>query len=61
MAVDKKIYKNYISPIDQKLTQFDQSEPLSASQLAEIRKYQKIYDLRDHARLDSEERDPTSL
>lgn len=47
MALDKKIYKNYISPIDIRLTEFDRSEPLSASQRAEIEKYKRIYALRD--------------
>ena len=47
MALDKKIYKNYISPIDKRIDAFDRTEPLSASQRAEIEKYKRIYALRD--------------
>lgn len=48
MAQDKKVYKNYISPIDRLIEAFDRAEPLSASQQAEIEKYRRIYALRDH-------------
>jgi hypothetical protein len=47
MALDKKVYKNYISPIDQKIEQFDRSEPLSPSQQAEMEKYRHLDRLRD--------------
>lgn len=47
MALDKKVYKNYVSPIDQRIEEFDRSEPLSASQRAEIEKYKRIYALRE--------------
>ncbi len=47
MALDKKVYKNYISPIDIRLEEFNRSEPLSASQRAEILKYERIYALRE--------------
>lgn len=47
MALDKKVYKNYVSPIDKQIEAFDRSEPLSASQRAEIEKYKRIYALRE--------------
>ncbi len=37
----------YVSEIDKMLTTFDQTHPKSESQLAEIKKYEKIYKLRD--------------
>ncbi len=43
----KRILTHYISSIDQFLLKFDQSHPPSASQQAEIEKYQKINLLRD--------------
>jgi hypothetical protein len=38
----------YVSPIDQYLEEFDKTHPLTASQKAEIKKYRRIDDLRDH-------------
>ncbi len=38
----------YVSRIDKMLEEFDHTHPLSASQLAEIQKYERIYQLRDH-------------
>ncbi len=43
----KKLKKHFISAIDQHLRQFDQTHPKSASQQAEIAKYQRIYAQRD--------------
>ncbi len=43
----KKTLKNYVSPIDLKLKEFDSTQPKSPSQLAEIQKYQRIHQLRD--------------
>jgi len=45
----QKTDKNYVSEIDKQLAKFDQSQPKSASQGAEIKKYDRIYKLRDHA------------
>lgn len=39
--------RNFISQIDQFLTQFNKTNPPSASQLAEINKYRKLNRLRD--------------
>ncbi len=50
-----KIDKNYLSPIDQKLTQFDKTHAPSASQLAEIQKYQALNQTRDTAQQHEEE------
>ncbi len=58
MALDKKVYKNYISPIDKTIEQFDRAEPLSASQQAEIAKYKRIYKLRDIPTLGGPSEDP---
>lgn len=43
----QKTIKNYVSEIDQKLVEFDATHKKSASQLAEIAKYEKIHHLRD--------------
>ncbi|KTC99125.1 CBU_0585 family protein [Legionella erythra] len=40
--------KAYVSPIDKFLYQFDADHEKSASQLAEIRKYERINALRDN-------------
>lgn len=37
----------YVSDIDQCLTEFDKTHPLTESQQAEIKKYQRIAQLRD--------------
>ena len=39
----------YVSPIDRFQAEWDATHPKSASQLAEIKKYQRIYALRDKA------------
>ncbi len=41
------INKNYVSPIDIKIAEFDALNPKSPSQLAEIAKYKRISRLRD--------------
>lgn len=43
----KKIDKQYVSEIDKKLAEFDNTHPKSAAQQAEYDKYQKIYQFRD--------------
>ena len=44
----EKIRKNYVSPLDEFLNQFDQEHPkLSKSQQKEKEKYARIYRLRD--------------
>jgi hypothetical protein len=45
----KKVNKHFISEIDKKFNQFDAEHPKSAHQLAEIKKYQRIHELRDKA------------
>lgn len=45
--IDKKV-DGYISEIDQMLTKFDATHTPSASQLAEMRKYQRLNELRDN-------------
>ncbi len=39
----------YVSEIDKMLKTFNQTHPKSESQLAEIKKYERIYKLRDEA------------
>jgi hypothetical protein len=43
----QKTDKHYVSMIDIKLAEFDAINPKSASQQAEIKKYQRIHRLRD--------------
>ena len=43
----RSIDKHYISDIDKKLAEFDDTHHLSRAQLAEYNKYQRIYRLRD--------------
>ena len=43
----KKLDKQFVSDIDKKLEEFDKKHKKSPSQLAEINKYQRIYELRD--------------
>ncbi len=45
----KKIDKHYVSPIDQKLAEFNRTHRPSASQKAEIAKYQRVFSLRDQS------------
>lgn len=44
------IDKFYVSPYDQFMYEFDASHEKSASQQKEIKKHQRIADLRDHAK-----------
>lgn len=44
----RKIKRNYISDIDIFLQEFNQKQPKSESQLAEIQKYQRVFALRDN-------------
>jgi hypothetical protein len=39
----------YVSEIDRMLETFDKTHPKSESQLAEMKKYERIYQLRDKA------------
>lgn len=43
----KKVNKHFVSDIDLKIKQFNDIQPKSASQIAEIEKYNKIFELRD--------------
>ncbi len=43
------INKAYVSPYDTFLKRFDSTHDLSASQLKEIKKYKRIFNLRDNA------------
>lgn len=42
------INKAYVSPYDKFLKRFDRKHELSASQLKEIKKYSRIFNLRDN-------------
>lgn len=44
----KKLFRNYISPIDQFLARFDKEHPLSFSQEAKRKEIERIIELRDH-------------
>lgn len=44
----KRTDKHYISEIDKRLAEFDQSHPKTPSQKTEIDKYKRIYELRDN-------------
>lgn len=44
---DYDIDKAYVSPYDEFLAEFDRTHPLSQSQLQEIKKFQRIFALRD--------------
>ncbi|MCB1828010.1 MAG: hypothetical protein KDH94_06250 [Coxiellaceae bacterium] len=46
-----KTDKHYVSEIDKKLAEFDQTHPKSASQQAEIDKHKRVYALRDNPTL----------
>lgn len=49
------IDKAYVSPYDRFLYEFDACHEKSASQLKEIKKYQRIFALRDQAKSDLEQ------
>ena len=42
-----RIDKNFVSDIDLFAAEFDRTHALSASQKAEVTKYQRVYELRD--------------
>lgn len=44
----KKVDKHFISEIDKIFQKFDAEHPKSKSQLAEISKYQRVFELRDN-------------
>lgn len=48
----------YVSEIDRLLAEFDRTHPPSAAQRAEIKKYNRIYQLRDNADI-SKQQEPT--
>lgn len=51
------IDKKYVSPFDKFLFGFDSTHAKTPSQLAEIKKYQRIFDLRDNKNIQNT--DPT--
>lgn len=53
----KKIDKHFISEIDKKMAEFDNTHPNSISQQAEVDKYQRIYQLRDVATVQTTKND----
>lgn len=48
------INKHYVSPYDKFLKKFDKNHDKTASQLREIKKYQRIFKLRDNPIKESE-------
>lgn len=52
----KSIDKAYISPIDRFLFEFDEDHKKSASQLAEIKKHEKIAQKRDNVAVSTEDK-----
>lgn len=55
MSSKSRIDKHFVSEIDQFLTEFDKTHPKSASQLAEIKKYDRLDQLRDIPRAPKDE------
>jgi len=51
-----KTDKHYVSEIDKKLAEFDQTHPKSESQKNEIRKHQRVFELRDHPKMPTSQR-----
>ncbi len=45
---NNKVDKHYVSEIDKRLKEFRETHAKSQSQIAEIDKYNKIYELRDN-------------
>ena len=45
--------KHFVSEIDKKLNEFNETHEKSASQQAEIEKYNKIHELRDKAKFEA--------
>ena len=50
----RKLNKHFVSDIDKKLAEFNESNPRSASQQAEIEKYNKIFELRDNPNVEQD-------
>lgn len=48
MSQKMKVEKKFVSKIDNVLAEFDRKFAKAPSQLAEIKKYARIYQLRDH-------------
>ena len=53
----QKTDKNFVSEIDKQLTTFKRKHPNTQTQQAEIDKYQKIYQFRDHAMVEKKKKD----
>jgi hypothetical protein len=53
----QRVEKNYISEIDKRMVKFDRTHSKTASQQAEIKKYQRIFRLRDNPTLEEEKKD----
>ncbi len=53
----KPIDKHFVSEIDKKLAEFNESNAKSPAQQAEIDKYEHIYKLRDHATVVEKDKD----
>lgn len=49
------IDKAFVSPYDKFLFEFDAKHEKSASQIKEIKKYERIFYLRDHAKKEDEQ------
>ncbi len=50
----RKVNKHFVSEIDKKLKLFNDTHQPSASQLSEIAKYNKIFELRDNPKAERE-------
>lgn len=48
MKDKNKVDKHFVSSIDKFLAEFDRTHPKSSPQKAEIKKYERIYQLRDN-------------
>lgn len=55
----QKVDKNYVSEVDLRLAELSKNLPKSNSQQAEIKKYERIYRLRDNPAASHEEDDST--
>ncbi len=53
----KPIDKHFVSDVDKKIREFDQQHAPSEAQLAEIKKYQRVYAHRDNALDENKESD----
>lgn len=57
----KHINKNYISPIDKKLSEFDRNHQPSPAQIHEASKYKTITSQRDHVHLNLEAKQQSAI